>query len=123
MIYLNTYQEKTVNQIIYIINVPINDYILDIIMKHYNLKTIPLTVKLILHDLEETNDNNKDEIFFEITIEKYCKNHKWGWDSMDYYNRVYNDDTTNSITIENWLKKHYSLTLDEIIQGDKLGLL
>ena len=134
MKYLKTYQEQITNNFkerIYITNIPVNDYILDIIMNHYDIES-PLTAEGILLSCLDTKEI---KIYFEIYIEQYIeqyvieKYHQW--DSMQYFDKIermqHNAekfDKTSIITIEEWLEKyHPELTLDEIIQSNKLGLI
>ena len=120
MKYLKTYNENN-ETIPYIINIPINDKIFDIIKKHYNTTepNEPLTFTLNAHNLDKFNIN---EIYILVYYHKKSNTNTYTWDTMQYFKRYYPD--LDYITIEDWLKKHYpDLTVDEIIQSNKLGLL
>ena len=115
MKYLKTYQENTDNVIIEQIPV-VNNHLINIIIKHYNI-TQPE-----LYGIPELCATlNIKKIY--MTIYNSFKECYIIWNQMSDF---YENENANAITmtINDWLKTYYpDLTLDEIIQSNKLGLL
>ena len=118
MLYLKTYSESNEkkDQDIIITDIPINQHIFNLIVKHYDL-LITLNVNTINKFLIKSNELN-EKLFIRIIITPQTQTF-YRWNTMKYLT-----EKNNLITIEDWLNKHYpGLTIDEVIQSNKLGLL
>ena len=133
MKYLNTYKELHKfhkYQPIYITNVPINDKIFDIIKIHYNLNDnqfiyaqTPLNKLHVISKIKEKyNTNHYENDIIYIKISKLLDNKTYYFWDISYKYYPFKHDI--KFTIEEWLEKYYqNLTIDEIIQSNKMGLL